>query len=429
MAYTIATNPLTEAQTVNSVSSSALLSDDLYEKLLNASTEASFRYAGVGSYEATWQTVLSGIDRFGINPTPPNHETTGLIFITRPKLNLSTTSLKQDRLLSTLNTMDPISFPFSIRCYLDSKFARSANVVSLSSNSPFINSDVPFIVPLTNCHQSSGGWPDFFIDTETSQGGFFGEDQTIARGSDFNARSYDISLTFRDIQGGYIRALMYYWVYYIAAQCRGLVMAYPEDIYAQRLNYTCSIYRLVLDGSRRFITGWSKATGCFPKSVPLGDIFNVPMRENYIHAAQEITIPFQANHVSYNDPIVFQEFNTLITRYAGASMLDATSGSDLDAVRKQYRIKSPNDGFSNFKGIPWINTQGSNELEWWAVPEELEDPTDTIMRQIMDQVVATLGGTAAAMTQTLSPSNNTPYTGQIISPSSIPTLANSTTST
>lgn len=387
MAYTIASP---EMGTAN-VSSAAL------SELFNASTEAAFRYSGMGSFLSTWQTVLSGVDRFGINPLPPNHEVTGLIFITRPKLNLSSMSLKQDRVLSTLNTREPYSFPFSIRSYLDSRFARDALNAGDMMVTPFVNTDLPFIIPLTNCHMSSGGWPDFFIDTETSQGGFFGEDQTIARGSDFNARSYDFSLTFRDIQGGYIMALFYYWVYYIAAQCRGLVIPYPEDIYAQRLNYTCSIYRFVLDPSRQFITKWSKATGCFPKSVPIGDAFNVPTRENYIHATQEFTIPFQVNHVSYMDPIVFQEFNTIVQRWAGSTMADsiptatATDTFDYDANRKKSRVRAPIDAYSNFRGIPWINSRaGYNQLDFWALPEELEDPSVTIIRQLQAQTSAVM---------------------------------------
>lgn len=160
MTYTIATP---EMGTAN-------VSGDALNNLLSASTEASFRYSGLGSFLSTWQTVLAGVDRFGTNPLPPNHEVTGLIFITRPKLNLSSMSLKQDRVLSTLNTREPYSFPFSIRSYLDSRFARDPLNAGDMMVTPFVNTDLPFIIPLTNCHMSSGGWPDFFIDTETSQG-------------------------------------------------------------------------------------------------------------------------------------------------------------------------------------------------------------------------------------------------------------------
>lgn len=402
MTYSIATPSTTTDDTASA---------DLVNQLLESSTEASFRYSGLGSFLSTWQTVLSGIDRFGTNPTPPNHEVAGLIFITRPKLNLSTSSLKQDRILSTLNTRDPYSFPFSIRSYLDSKFARDTLNAAEETLSPFVNSDVPFIIPVTNCHESSGGWPDFFVDTETSQGGFFGEDQTIARGSDFNARSYDFSITVRDFQGGYLMALFYYWVYYIAAQCRGLVSAYPEDIYAQRLNYTCSIYRFVLDPSRQFITKWAKATGCFPKNVPLGDAFNVPSRENYIHSTQQFTIPFQVNHVSYMDPIIFQEFNAVVERWAGSSMSDSKTGSDVNANRSKTRVRAPINAFSNFRGIPWIDRQsGFNQLDFWALPEELTDPSETVFRQIMDSTGNTPVDAASTASPTATYSTATPST-------------------
>lgn len=427
MTYTIATP---EMGTAN-------VSGDALNNLLSASTEASFRYSGLGSFLSTWQTVLAGVDRFGTNPLPPNHEVTGLIFITRPKLNLSSMSLKQDRVLSTLNTREPYSFPFSIRSYLDSRFARDPLNAGDMMVTPFVNTDLPFIIPLTNCHMSSGGWPDFFIDTETSQGGFFGEDQTIARGSDFNARSYDFSLTFRDVQGGYIMALFYYWVYYIAAQCRGLVVPYPEDVYAQRLNYTCSIYRFVLDPSRQFITKWSKATGCFPKSVPIGDAFNVPSRENYIHATQEFSIPFQVNHVSYMDPIVFQEFNTIVQRWAGPTMADsvptatATDTFDYDANRKKTRVRAPITAYSNFRGIPWINARaGYNQLDFWALPEELEDPSVTVIRQMQQQTTSIMPkGTQQPYVSYGSVDTKTSDTQAIIVPEQSSQVTTSTTTT
>lgn len=374
----------------------ASISESLIDQLKQAATESTFRSSGAGSFYSTWQTVTSRIDRLGYNPTPPNHEVAGLTFITRPKLNLTTTSLRQDPTMSTMASVDPLSFPFSIRCYLDSKFAQWDKISGIASLSPFVNSDVPFIVPLTNCLQSITGFPSFDIDTETSNGGWFGEDQTIAKGSDMNMRTYELNATFRDFQGGYIMAMFLYWARYIALVTKGITVAYPEDIIARRLNYTCSIYRFVLDPSRRFITKWAKATGCFPKSVPIGSAFDIPGRENYIHATQEITIPFVANTIEMMDPRIFADFNVLAAKWAGDPGTRSVS-SDGTVKYSNGRVATSMDGSSNFCGIPFINTAagGGNELMFLAQPEELEDPAATIMNQIrqsVDQQVAAMNG-------------------------------------
>jgi len=371
--------------------------DNLSDQLYEAVTESSFRGSGAGSFHSMWQAVLSRVDRYGYNPMPANHETAGLTFITRPKLNLTTTSLRQDRVLATLDTLDPISFPFSIRCYLDSKFSKRSNLSSQTTNSPFVNSDMPFIVPLTNCLQSITGFPDFNIDVETTEGGFFGEDLTFAKGSDMNMRSYDFNLTFRDIQGGYIMALFVYWTRYIALVTRGLVMAYPEDIMDRRLNYTCSIYRFVLDPSRRFITKWAKATGCFPKSVPIGNSFNIAERENYLHASSQFSIPFQVNTVEYMDPIIFRDFNSIVSKYAG--------GSGWTAGRTAASAIAAN----NFAGVPYINVaaNGCNELQFLCEPEELVDPFKSVINSIQSQVqsILTAPSTTTTTTPTTTPSD------------------------
>lgn len=363
--------------------------DEVQTQLYAAALESSFRNSGAGSFTSMWQTILSRIDRFGYNPMPPNHEVAGLTFITKPKLNLMTSSLRQDRIMTTLDTVDPISLPFSIRCYLDSRlsqgnFQGGQAYKDFAAKCPFFNSDLPFIIPLTNCLQSITGFPDFNIDVESMEGGFFGEDQTFAAGSDMNKKSFDLSLTFRDIQGGYIMALFIYWTRYIALVKLGLMLAYPEDIYERRINYTCSIYRLILDPSRRYVVKWAKATGCFPKSVPIGNIFNIAERENYLHASSQFTIPFQANKVEYMDPINFREFNSIITKYAGTNWA-------------ANRSVSPVAANSNFAGIPHINTKpgGLNELQFWCLPEELADPFQTTLSSIKNQVGSLLNNNAS----------------------------------
>lgn len=356
----------------------SLLTPDFVRRLYAAATEQSFKYAGAGHFGAFYQTVLSRIDRYGINHAPPNHELAGYTFITRPKLNLATPSLRMDRTLATLDTVDPVSLPFAIRCLLDTKFASDEQIVGAASKSPFFNDQLPFIVPLGNCLQAISGFPDFVVDTETTEGGFFGEDQTTARGSDMMNRSYDLTLTFRDIQGGILATLLYLWAYWIALVTRGYVTAYPEDIMANRLCYTCSIYRFVLDPSRRFITKWLKATGCFPKMFPIGAMFNIGEREQFLESARQFSVNFTVNKIETMDPIIFSDFNTVVKRFAG----DVTAGGYVEALAVAEH---------NYAGIPWIDTvRGLNEIKFMCRQEELDDPMAPVLEEIKQAVAAAL---------------------------------------
>jgi hypothetical protein len=345
------------------------------EKIYQAVNESTFRSTGFGSFYGQYQAVLRGIDRFGHNVLPANAEFKGLTFITRPKLNLSTTSLRQDRVLMSLATMNVDSLAYTIRCLLDTKFADRNKTLLNFGKAAFLDNRNPFITPLTNCLVNMSGWPDPVLDTETTEGGFHSENLTYAKGSDRLAGSYDLSLTFRDIQGSVVLAILYTWMKFIELVTKGNVVPYAEDIDLRRLCYTSSIYRFVLDPSKRYITKWAKATGCFPKSVPLGAIFNINEGEIYLSSSANYSIPFTVNKVEYMDPIIFRDFNKLMERRYS------------DITNKSMITTSIEPNF-NFRGLPYINTtDGLNELEFRAYDDELVDPLDKVIEEIEDKII------------------------------------------
>lgn len=360
----------------------------MVNSLYQASSAYSHRESAMGIKRSPQAMFLSRFDRFGVKILPTNNVLAGLTFITRPRLCLASANLKQDRVMSVLNTMDNSRYEFSIRAYLDSKFAQSSRYLTQVKNCPWVNSSSPFILPLMNGLRNVTGFPDFYVDTLTSQGGFYGEDQTIASGSDFNARSYDLSLEFQDIQGGYVLAMLLCWIRYMALVRRNVMVAYQDDILAQRLNYTCSIYRFILDPSRNTIVNWAKATGCFPKSLPIGSMFDINDREHFVHAAQSFTVPFQVNTMEYMDPIILQEFNVLMARWGGNPMTLASNGQLVPS------LTTPRN---NFTGVPFINlADGVNQLNFYADPKELEDPSDSTLQQVSDNMAALKAAVVAA---------------------------------
>ena len=337
-----------------------------------------YRHHGAGSNTSLYQTSLTGIDRFAYRPLLLNHEVAGLTFITRPKLNFTSPSLNMDPILASLNTMEYNSFPFAIRCLLDTKFSRSSQVIGAAEACPFFNHLLPFQIPLSNFLQSISGFPDRTLDTFTTEGGFFCESQTMVAGDDQLARNYELTLTFREIQGGFIMAIFLYWLHFMGLVTRGVTIAYPEDIDARRLCYTVSIYRFVLDPSLRYITKWAKATGCFPKSVPIGNAFNFADRESYLSATNQFSITFSANNIEYMNPIVFQEFNRLVARYAGGP-----------TWRDRRTATDPRKASSNFIGIPYIDCyrpDARNEIIFYADERELQDDSQLAITDMVTRV-------------------------------------------
>jgi hypothetical protein len=121
----------------------------------------------------------------------------------------------------------------------------------------------------------------------------------------------------------------------------------------------------------RTIVKWAKATGCYPASLPLGDVFNFGPGDSQIHTSQQFTVPFVVNNVSYMDPRHLAAFNKLVRRYSP------------NIENKGLRTSAKATAANNFIGIPYIDLYGgTNEMRFMATKEELSDPTDALLAQI-----------------------------------------------
>lgn len=358
-----------------------------FSDFLNYINNIGYYLSGFGGQGNIIQNFLSRLDRHGTVLTPLNSMNKGYTFITRPRLNLTSGNLKQHPVLSTLNSLEPQSVPFMIRGLLDTRLskgeplfrsiasdyqsrAEAENFRTLAEKSGLLDIYNPFLTPLCNGLKGISGFPDFTINEETTEGDFHSGDFTFIKGGDMNNKTQELSLEFRDIQGSIILSIIYYWCLYMALQAKGVVMSYQDDIYEQRLNYTVSIYRFVMDTTRQQILWWSKATGCFPKSAPVGALFNITQGEPMITSAMNFSIPFVANKVEYNDPGILLDFNRLMRRYAlgiDYQVNDDTSASQhlewtpIDDT--DYRSAS-----ANFIGLPYIaesdDAPYSLQLQW-----------------------------------------------------------------
>lgn len=357
----------------------SFLTQDEIGSYLSDILSESCRLMGRGPSGNSLQNFLARLDRYGNAIVPMNTMNYGYTFITRPRLNMTRANLVQNAVLNTLDTFEPNSVAFMIRALLDTRLSKGEElfrgaeiegggtsitheVVDFTDSvrrSGLVDVHNPFFTPLCNGLKGLSGFPDFTIETETTEGDFHSNDFTFAKGSDMMSRSQEFSLEFRDVNGSIILSCIYFWLIYIALQCKGTVVAYPDDIYEQRLNYTVSIYRFITDPSRRYILWWAKATGCFPKSAPVGALFNINQGEVTISSAGNFSIPFAVNNVEVNDPGILLDFNRLMRTYCPS--IEDWPSIDQDAVR-------PDPGL-NYIGLPYVAASNPDDfpgmiLDW-----------------------------------------------------------------
>ena len=321
---------------------------------LDQVVEMAFETSGMGSYETQLAQVFARHDRFGRSLANKNAVLPGFTFFTRPCLCLTDWNLAPHRKLAHLVTTDINAMPFAIKCLLDTKFAKKSE---RASNCPLVDINNPFLVPLCNAIKSMSGFIDPMLITETTEGGFFSEDQTYVIGGDRMSKTYDINCTFRDYPGNPILTIIDDWCEYMAGLTDGSLQQYSSAIDYNRMDYTVSIYRFLMDRTNRYIVRWAKCTGCYPVSPPTGIAMNLNDGEALVQAAGELAVVFKANRIEYDDPIILKEFNMLVRRYA----------VDAGIKDKKMNAFAHNVASNNFCGVPYIRpTTRGYELLWLA---------------------------------------------------------------
>ena len=271
---------------------------------------------GLGDYDHQLSTGLGKLNRFSLSHGNLNYLKYGYIFITRPKLNLNPYNLKADRILNLLNTSDPNSIQAAIRIMLDTKYANTYGA-EITARCPYVDWRSPFFTWIINNITDFSGGPNYQLEVDQDNGGYFGEQQAIALSNNSYAKPFDLSISVDDPYGGPIDAAMFYWTYYMQQQYLGSVIAYPEDIDDQILNYTVSIYRFIVDFSGQYIQRAYKYTGCFPISRPGASVADFSKDQPFVEQARHFTIGFKcgSGHVDERDPMIIKEFNDLCERY------------------------------------------------------------------------------------------------------------------
>lgn len=360
--------------------------DDLVRKATGKSAEEAVDILasniGYGSLSEAYRLMLRGMNHRGLgNPVRTNRDNSGIIFFTRPELNLTYDNIRYNRLLSPLNiTGEKAAWTIQryIKAILDPRQNRGKGGLP-ALTTPLVDRYNPFIPVLTNNLISLSGWPDIAPETYTSKEGVMKEQWSMIDGFYRVTNQFDLSANFRNTEGDPITALFNVWILYACMVYRGELFPYPDNIIENRIDYTTRIYHFTLDPTRRFITH-SAATGAsFPTTIPIGASFNFVGDNTYVQSTEQLSINFNCVGADYNDPITFYEFNKLVATYCPAleiTNVDAEGNISI-AGGNWVQLDTSNDAAidylqkGNYYGVPLINPI-TQELMWFVNSDDAE---------------------------------------------------------
>lgn len=317
---------------------------------------------GLGSLTSATANTLIGFNHRSMgSPVKMNQDNHGLTFFTRPYLNLTYDNIAQARKFAPLGTDDVNSLHRAIRALLDVRASTSGQLPT-----SLIDHQSVFIPLLSNNLLSISGWPDPNYDTYTSTEGWAKEQYSIVDDFPENYGTYDLTATFRNIEGDPINYLFFIWQEYMTRVLSGDMVPYPDMIVQNKVDYQTRIYRLVLDPTRRYVQKIAACGASFPTSNQLGASFNYSSDAVMDQSNAQISIPFRCMGAMYNDPILVDEFNKC------QALVNPALLTPESREASGYVLLRPEElNYFNYEGYPYI--ADDYELQWWITQERYNE--------------------------------------------------------
>ena len=361
----------------------------------------SFKMIDKSKSDQTSISFTEGVDRASTNNTDNawgiNHrqiplalqqsrDNYGLVFFTRPQLNLQDYNCRRDRKFSRLLTDNPLSVQRMVRCLLDPRlqYNETAGIEGQTGNSfsgdftvqnyincPLVDEYQAFIPFLTNNIQSLNGFPDLRASTYSAKEGPYKEAYSFIDGPTDDFTEFDITGTFRNTQGDPISALAFNWIHYGSKVHEGLVTAYSDFILNREIDYNTRIYRFVLDPSKRFIQRMAMTGASYPYALGNGGFYDYESATPFNEASNTVQIPFKSLGAIYEDDLIIRAFNDVVSYFHPMMKTNTDLAVSPPDSTEMIKIPWSHLHIFNHRGYPWIDP-ATYELQWYVSREYYE---------------------------------------------------------
>lgn len=359
--------------------------------------ETSISLTGSGSDTADRSNTNNTDNAWGLNhrqvplalqQTKDNY---GLVFVTRPQLNLTDANIRGVRKFSRLLTDNPKSIQRIVRCLLDPRLQYNVGadieggggtddyITQKIITCPLVDHRQVFVPFFTNNIVSMSGFPDLRAPTYSAKEGPYKEAYGFVDGPTDDYSEYDITMSLRNILGDPISALAFFWIHYQSKVHEGIDMrAYGDFVVNREIDYMTRIYRFVLDPSKRFIQRMACTGASYPYALNNGSFYDFDNSKPYNEASQSIQIPFKCYGAIYEDDMIIRSFNDAVS-YFHQEMGEGNGLINKPNARTMVQIPVENLFIFNHRGYPWINPQ-TYEIEWYVSREYYDSKMNAYKR-------------------------------------------------
>lgn len=309
--------------------------------------------SGMATQETRVSAAFLGLNLLG-TPTGllQNTDHYGLVFFTRPSLNLSYDNCILDRTFVPMLTENKKSSLRAIRAYLDPDGSR------YNYPSDLVDPKQAFIPILTNLCETLSGWPDPQVDTYESHAGLYREKWAMYDGTIKIYGTYTLNASFKNTANDPISGMFNTWTAYGAYVYDGTMDPSINAIVQRYIDYQTRIYRVVLDSTRTRVQKIACCGVAIPTSNNLGSSFDYDVSKPVNAQLDQINVTFLATGAEYNDPRTIYEFNKVV----------AIFNRDMNDTRRDKKmrlLKTHEKQPFNFAAYPRIDPV-TMEFQWWV---------------------------------------------------------------
>ena len=344
------------------------------------------RETGYGNLSSMHHLTMKGFNylRRGQPMVLNTRDNMGFTFFTRPILNLTYDNLSNVDSLVSLRNAPENSIPSYVRATLDpwshtGKYSKTIlntgdqkNIARYNAvfHNRMVDECNPFIPLLSNTLVNMSGWKDIQINDYTSKAGVHNEQWAMADGFYYNTGAFEMSSSFRNIEGDPISLLFQVWLHYMIACRQEYTMnPYPVFVEDREFDYNTANYRFITDNTRTYVRKFAK-TIMFPMSLSSGNQFNFSSDSNFIDVNHEVTVTWKCIGAEYNEPAILDDFNRLVAMYTPGLRIrydqydKATESLIVEDMDTWVKLKPDEKLRGLYLAIPLINYI-TYELEWW----------------------------------------------------------------
>lgn len=308
---------------------------------------------------------------YGLNNTQlpgflaSNRDNQGLIFVTRPQLNLQKFNIRNVRELYPLLTEDPRSLAKAMRMILDPRIGagytihrrgKSSHVPPTSSY--MVDNDQAFIPFLTNNAISSSGWPDMRLNTSTSDPGLFKQVVVLPDDALRNYGENDITINLQNTKGDPVTLMSFVWIFYMKAVKLNYLAPYFDYLFNNRRDFDTRIYRVVLDQNKDYVTKILASGPGFPVSCSIGMFGDFNRATPFSEQTSEISVTFKTVGSFFIDPLIVAHFNRVVQMFCVSMRDDKRAGS-------MVKLSKFEQATFRHRCYPRID-ETTMAFEWWV---------------------------------------------------------------